>query len=320
MTKIFGFLISMSNIKFAFFVIDMTSLRYAVPFIKLSKSLHGIDVALLFDTKSTKYNSIRYFSERIKKIAEENEIICKDITNTPTSVDTLFCVENGVGLVHFKKCYAFQHAFDYLYKTNFQKVYLVTSQYFKDYFSSHGIESKIQPFPVVFWDWDNIVNFSKKFVEINQKSCVMFYPQAGYVKQFRRVYDKLQKSGYRILVKQRRKHQPITEVNVDFFYDDIWYPSESIFLPAATDLSVGFETSAYTDIVHLKKDYVDFSFPAIRNFYKPDASNMHVLSENFEIAMQQFERIISENSKKKKDLTRPFDINSIKEFLGELLQ
>lgn len=304
----------------AFFIADMTSLRYAIPFIKMSKRLLNKQVTLVIDTKSIKYNSIEYFKERLKDISIENEIFIHDSRKSNVISKTLFCVESIVGNTEFEKCYAFQHAFDYLHKTNFKKVYLVTDEYFRDYFLSQGIEAKIQPYPVVFWDWDYTVNFTKKFVDLDQKSCTLFYPQEGYIKHFQRVYDKLRDNGYRIFVKQRKKHQTIVGVDSDFYYDNIWYPSESIFFPVASDISVGFETSAYTDLVHLKKDYVDFSFSSIRKSYKPNACNMHVLDENFEIAMKQFESIIEENSKIKKDLSQPFDINSIKEFLGDLLQ
>jgi hypothetical protein len=56
-------------------------------------------------------------------------------------------------------------------------------------------------------------------------------------------------------------------------YDDIWYPSESIFYPALSAICVGFGTGAYTDLVSAGITFVDCALPGYSQEYPKPISD-----------------------------------------------
>ena len=106
-----------------FYIEDMTSLRYAIPFIKTSKRLLDSDILLIYNdsVNSHKYNSIRNHYEKLLKICEENGIECinrREFKKNSVKVRNLFCVENTSKDIDCENYYSFQHGFDWavLYK------------------------------------------------------------------------------------------------------------------------------------------------------------------------------------------------------------
>lgn len=304
-----------------FFVDDMTSLRYAIPFIKAARELVGVDVVLFFSDKSDKYNSIRHHRPRFDAVCEENDIDPYNTHDIPAlEVDTLVCVENVTGGIAHKRCFSFQHGFDYrtLSKSVSGAVYLVTEDQFSRDLAGVGVPSMIQPIPVVFWDWDFTVSFIEKTELLRDKSATMFYPEVGLHDAFSEVWTTLRKRDWVTYTKQRMKNQLIPN-HIDLgFYDKVWYPSESIFLPMCTDVTIGFGTSAYTDIYHIRP-FIDFSLPAYsKDYYKPTSTNFKEWPSPFSSALQDFCKGNIPQITKEDKLKNPCDSQQIEDFLRQV--
>ena len=303
----------------------MTSLRYAVPFIKTAKKLLDIDVSLVYELNANthKYNSISKNKKRFDEIVERNKLTSVSVDHTELQTRILFSVEcQSSKKIKYEKLCSFQHAFDYHFERSHQdRTCLVTDDYFKTYYESKNEKTvAVQPFPVVFWDWDFNVLAAKHFSPTNGLTATIFYPERDHSHRFfHEVYRVLKDKNFDVKIKQRRKHTSIPSNFENQFYDDVWYPSESVFLPMTSDIIVGFETSAYTDLYHLKKSYYDFATePHAKSFYKPNASNFHMMPENFEEAMSKFKEEKFELHTDKH--TFPFNLEEIKRFLESLFR
>lgn len=310
----------------AFYIEDMTSLRYAIPFIKTAKRLLNEDVLLIYnDTAYThKYNSIKRYQKRFQEVCEDNEI--SSITQRDAvyikrlKIKNLFCVENTAREIEHENYCSFQHGFDYtgLHKNVQHSTYIVTEKYFKDVIESFGLKAIVQPTPVVFWDWDyHIKEAVLTNQHINEKIAMMFYPEEGHRDIFKQVKERLESSGYKTYIKQRLKNQQVPSEFENTFYDHAWYPSESIFLPMLSDFSVGFGTSAYTDLIHINKDFIDLSLPDYsRNYYKPERSNFISITNNF---YENFCKLDLKEITLEEKLANPCDYEEIKRFLLQVL-
>jgi hypothetical protein len=284
------------NIDNVFFIEDMTSLRYAIPFLKMAKRCLGIEIQLAFDSSYRsgqfnflinkfveKYNSINIWINRFHSIVEENGIKVIDIANfsSSLSVHNLFCVENCFRKIDSKNCYSFQHGFDYinLHNSKINSIYLTHDDFAKYYLSDKGIACEPQPFPVVFWDWEYQMSKAKI---TNQSCATLFYPENGYHDIFLDIYAEIKRKGYDIYVKQRKKHQSVPDIFQNVHYDFSWYPSESIVLPMISDFCVGFGTSAYTDVTSLNRQFIDLCLPDFaKSFHKPSLENFYCVKEDF---------------------------------------
>jgi len=309
----------------AFYIDDMTSLRYAMPFIKTSKRLLNKDVVLIYDQhKKNKYNSFSNNINRLLEIIKDNDIISLDITNdSQIIVENLFCVENTiVKKISFQRIYSIQHGFDYTVLANSIKnvTYLVTEEFFQKALKSQDIDAIIQPIPVSFWDWDYYCKYLQKNFQsfLNEHTAVLFYPENGIQDIFQNVFDVIKTAGYHTCVKQRRKAQPIPGHYNRIFYDDIWYPTESILLPMLGDLCIGLGTSAYTDVVHLKRQFIDMSIPSYsKNYYKPLQKEKFInINEDY---FNGFLNVNLEKLSLQEKITNPCNDENIKIFLNEIL-
>lgn len=308
------------NLEYAFYVECMTSLRYAIPFIKTSKKILGVNIILLYDEsyKSRKYNSINTLLKNFKRIVEENEIETIDVSKVTPSINTLFCVEN-VNKFKSKKVYAFQHGFDYKdwAKKNNQAIYLTTDSSYVDDLEKIGVNSIVQPTPVVFWDWDNNTRMLEKLNPSKDKSATLFYPEYGNHEIFEKIENHIKSLGYKTYIKQRTKNQPIPTKYENIFYDNVWYPSESIFLPIISDFSVGFGTSAYTDLIHIDRQFVDLSIPEYsKKYLKFNKNNFVTISENF---YDNFCKVNLGHITLEEKLHNPNDYDKIRLFLEKIL-
>lgn len=310
----------------AFYIEDMTSLRYAVPFIKTAKRLLNEDVLLIYNDTAYphKYNSIKNNYDRLRNVCEENEINLmtqrEAVYVKRLKIKNLFCVESTAKDIEHENYFSFQHGFDYigLHKNASHATYVVTEQYFKAALEGFGLKVIVQPTPVVFWDWDYHVKEALSTNEhINEKVAMMFYPEEGHHDIFKNIKDHLESLGYKTYIKQRRKNQPIPAEFENTFYDHVWYPSESIFLPMLSDVCVGFGTSAYTDLVHIDRDFIDLSIPDYsKNYYKPAKSNFASITNNF------YENFCKLNLRKitlEEKLANPCNYEEIKSFLLQLI-
>jgi hypothetical protein len=315
----------------AFYVEDMTSLRYAIPFIKAAKKLLDKRVHLVYNEgiHQHKYNSIQGHMSRFLLVCQENEVeavsyrdlVYEAIYARDFEVGSLFCVENVAKKIKCNKYYSFQHGFDYsaLHKNEPNATYLVTEEHFKNDLNDLGVNALIQPIPLVFWDWDSYV---EEMVLTNPhfkdgKIATLFYPEEGLEDLFRQVQSFLKSKGYKTYIKQRSKNQSVPSRYDNVFYDWSWYPTESIFLPMLADFSVGFGTSAYTDLVHLDRDFIDLSVPDYsRTYYKPQRKNLISILDSF---YENFCKVDLRDVTLQEKLRDPCDYQKIKEFLAQVL-
>lgn len=312
--------------KNVFYIEDMTCLRYALPFIKMAKKLLDEDVPLVYNdiAYTHKYNSIKKYQQRFQEICEENSISLttqRDAVHIKRlKVKNLFCVENTSKEIEHENYYSFQHGFDYtgLHKNVQHATYLVTEQYFKDALEGFGLRALVQPTPTVFWDWDHHINEAVlASPHVKEKIAMMFYPEVGHHDIFKQVKERLESSGYKTYIKQRLKNQHVPPEFENIFYDHVWYPSESIFLPMLSDFSIGFGTSAYTDLVHINRDFIDLSIPDYsKNYYKPERSNFISITNNF---YENFCKLDLREITLKEKLANPCDYEEIKRFLLQVL-
>ena len=309
----------------AFYIEDMTSLRYAISFIKTAKRLLDSNILLIYNdsVNSHKYNSIRSHYEKLLKICEENGVECinqREFKKNSIKVRNLFCVENTSKDIGFDNYYSFQHGFDWtgLYKKKRNATYIVTEQYFKNAIEDLGLQAIVSPTPVVFWDWAyHVEKIKSQSLDLKTKTVTMFYPEEGSKDLFKKIHEKLKDSGYKIYIKQRKKNQLVPGEFSDIFYDDIWYPTESIFLPLISDFSVGFGTSAYTDLIHLNRNFVDLCIPDYsKKYYKPQVSNLISITNEF---YENFCKLNFNEITLSEKLIDPCDPQKIKDFLLQVI-
>jgi len=307
----------------SFYVEDMTSLRYAIPFIKLTKKLLNLDISLVYNSTffTKKYNDINndINKKRFLEIVTENNIHLIDSSKKSINSEIVICVEN-VNKIFYKKLFSVQHGFDYvnLSKTNKLATYLVTEKYFSDELTKSGIKSLIQPFPISLWDC--YYGLDKFDFFIDKKTCLLFYIENDVYKNiYFDVQNHIKSLGFNTIIKQRKKHIPIPEAFDNKFYDQLWYPSESILLPVISDIIVGFETTAYIDLVHLKRNFYDFSLNSfVKNIYKPNNKNFIHLSHDNEKSVEMFKSIELPSLSRKEKLGYQIDYKKIKIFLENI--
>ena len=263
----------------------MTTLRYFMPIISLL-SKKDCEIFLAYPVDGTgldKYNSVRVnfnaFSALCRNITPRVSIIQVTSQNT-FKTDVLFTVEcvprsiEGNYFIYDKK-FCIQHGTDY---TQFAKnkdsktTYIaLDSQYSEDMNENLGVSAVYPGSPVTFWNIEQQLEFIKPALfgkdsnfklKSDDKIACIFYPDSEGRKEANAVITHLTNNNYKIFIKQRRKHQHPDNIgfqNTWVIYDDLWYPSESIFIPAISDLCIGFSSAAYCDIVPSEINYVDIS-------------------------------------------------------------
>lgn len=299
----------------------MTSLRYAVPFIKTVKRLLDKDIVLIYNDSACiyKYNSIKSHFEKLLKICNDNKIQAiniEEFKNKKVKVKNIFCVENIYIDIKHENCYSFQHGFDWeiLHKNDKTATYIVTETHFKNAIENLGLRAMVSPIPVVFWDW--AYNVERINLNLDNKTVTMFYPEQGNEDLFKKIHEKLKESGYISYIKQRKKNQLVPSEFNNIFYDDLWYPAESIFLPIISDFCIGFGTSAYTDLIHLNRKFVDLCIPDYsKKYYKPQVSNLISITKEF---YENFCKLNFNEITLLEKLSNPCDSQKIENFLRQI--
>lgn len=292
-------------LEICFFVEDMTSLRYAIPFIKKTKELFGINVPLVYDGgKNTgKYNSILLHSEKFKSIVEKNGLESIDSSIHRIESEKVACVEN-VNSVACKQTFSFQHSFDYrnLAEKNKKSTYLAIDNSYAKEIEIIGNKVMVQPSPVVFWDGEEnclsvVRNGLQKVDDKNhtKKHVTIFYPEYGGQLLVSEIAKDLHEKGYQIHIKQRKKHQAVPENFNDIakiYYDEEWYPSESCCLPSISEFCVGFGTSAYCDLVKVGINFLDANLTQdSKTFIKPNELHVFRSNNNFRHSLEDLNSI-----------------------------
>ena len=315
--------------KISFFVECVTSLRYFFPITRILIDL-GHDVSMYYPTEGpgiSKYNSslrnLQVFALRVDRLFKGVKLIPVSSNVEKIKTDVLFtleCVPRGCygHFFEYKQRFCIQHGTDY---TNFvqytddKTTYIAHDEYYcKDLIENFNVKAVYPEKPVTFWDIDlqlKLINFSIE----TDKAVYIFYPDRGHQETARKIINHLHDKGYTIIVKQRRKHQNVENFkldNVSVVYDDIWYPSEAVALPAISNFCIGFSSAAYTDLIPTGIDYVDLALePYSRcrsevedssqwlGYVKPKNSNnfYYINSDNYDEIESVLSHLIEKNSK-----------------------
>lgn len=325
-------MLNMSNSKYdheiTFLVECMTSLRYIIPLAKRLRSTNP-DVKITFYSKtSQKYNcpkrNLNTLNEILKqtlgsevKFFDEKNIVTKIKTRVLLVVESVPSADHDHVFVYDKK-YCIQHGTDYenfAIRADNKTTYLTASGLYseiikKDYNESLKIiESKI---PISLWtmndyEYQRLVGILKEtFLKDYKKSMCIFYPENGYHKEVIDIINEF-KNEYFIFIKQRAKNQkPHNSINfsenpnVIVVYDTYWYPSEAVILPYICDVSVGFGTSAYVDIVEYGSNFVDWPLPDYSNRYaKPTKNKNFRIVSNHKEAVNAINELVAGKSYRK---------------------
>ena len=320
----------------AFICEGMTDLRYFLPLYSgLNRHKIGINFYLYY-TSSGKYNSVDLNFKRFLSILESadfSDIKISHAENIDSSMffDILFTIENISDFnikpgkqnkksikssFNYEKRFCIQHGLDYFNFASESSDYIVTDKCYQDdlknRFNSSSIVSKV---PVSFWNIDDQINLIPKIFKdyMDKKSAFIFYPENGYHKEVLGIVNFLINKDYNIVIKQRRKNQGIPRPyydhsNISVFFDDMWYPSEAVVLPAISTFAMGFGTSAYFDLIPVGIPYIDFALPEYskniqkyngdesipinrRGYVKPSSKIFSYIEEYTEDCFSEIERI-----------------------------
>ena len=320
----------------AFLCEGMTDLRYLLPLYSGLRKYREEIIFYLYYTSSGKYNSIDLNAERFSAILGSDEfssIKAFHAENSDPSItfDLLFTIENISDFnirpgkenkksinkaFNYRKRFCIQHGLDYFNFASKDSDYIVTSKCYQDdlknRFNSNSIISEI---PISFWNISDQIKLVDKTARdyMKKRSAFLFYPENGYHKEVSDIVNFLIKKDYRIIIKQRRKNQGIPGLyydhpNISIFFDDSWYPSEAVVLPAISTFAMGFGTSAYFDLIPAGIPYIDFAFPDYsrpiekysgdesisinrRGYVKPDSSIFSCIEEYTEECFSEIERV-----------------------------
>tara|TARA_Y100000034_G_C6861461_1_gene392123 strand:+ start:152 stop:1282 length:1131 start_codon:yes stop_codon:yes gene_type:complete len=287
----------LDDINVAFYLKDMTCLRYFIPILRAINEINKNIQIYLFVDKTGKYNSIvspahiKIFNEQIQKLniekikiidfkefKKQNLIISTQVLFSGTASDTGNGDLDHGKYFNFNKKIVVQHGFDYLgpkkgCRSSCNKtLYIVADEiYGRDIVNRMKSKAKyiVPKFPPQYWYSEEQKLYFKNYFNINDNDKVAFilYPEKGYHKIALGHTDYLSKLDFKIFIKQRRKNQLIDQAfqkinNVFSLYDDVWYPSEAVGIPLLSDLCIGYGSGGYVDISKIKCPYIDCALPA----------------------------------------------------------
>lgn len=260
---------------------DLTHLRYYIPFSRrASLTLEATNTFLLL-RGNAKYNGLAN-DDNCKKCVELIKRYCpkSKIADDQFSADLAVQVERGWNNrrdIDAKRRISLSHGFDYTFQRGEPSgvdAYLCSSDLSAQHAASFGVQNVLTtPFPVCLWSMDEL--FSESGVW--PRSVTLFYPDVGDTDIAGSIVDSLIEKGFTVFVKQRRKHQKI-RCGGTHVYDDVWYPSEAIVFPIATDVTIGFGSSAYVDLVPAGVRYINVD---IHSMTSPWNSFAHFEDANY---------------------------------------
>ena len=257
----------------------MTHLRYFIPIVK---NLPGCEHYFWLDLKCGKYNAISRHSKKLEEIVNLHCPYIKyynhgDVKN----FDKIITVENFTKIpshVSFQKRICIQHGLDYFntdqkkQKKNYPIEYISHDSIYSVPFNQH-----VPKIPITFWD---INGFNEKE---SKNKVLIFYPETGNHKLVERIVQYLKEKGREVIIKQRKKWQAVPKnLEAKILYDNDWYPSESIVEPYHCHFSIGFNTTAYTDLIPLGIPFIDNCIEKTRfKYIKPKSHLLHSHHESF---------------------------------------
>lgn len=265
--------------KIVFYTPDLTHLRYYMP---LALSFKDHDIVFFYIKENAKYNglSLNDNFEKFKCIIKE--FTATDNVSDLSQIDVLFTVES-ISDKRFlnlrekaKKHIVIAHGFDCIDHSKKLKdcTYLIPFEKSKRIIGDINLDIKVLDVPIPF-----LYDFDEK---VEDKSIFIFYPDAGQTDFCKKLITSLKSDRFNVTVKQRKKHQSIDNVECDCkIYDNVWWPSEALSGPINSSLTIGFGSTAYTDLALAGLRYVDiynnnidvfpwnrFEFPDVKNYLK----------------------------------------------------
>lgn len=262
------------SVRVAYVTHDLTHLRYFIPFSRcLHRCASDIEQSFFLPRGNPKYNGLRSdtnYSACQRLIAQH----CPYASETDGSGNFDIVIQVEVGA--YLKCdrrISLEHGFDYAFRASELKeqveTYVCSSELTRDHASSLGVPAIISPLPVCMWDVGE--------TQATPSTALLFYPDQGDADIANEVIEHLEKQGFLVFVKQRRKWQSISGGGTHL-YDDVWYPSEAVVVPLASDLVIGFGSSAYVDLVPMGVTYVNIDIHHDRG---PWSAFVHPIDKNY---------------------------------------
>jgi len=277
----------------------LTYLRYYGPIIEFIKDVKNIELYFAIRKDSQKYNGLqneenyKSFLRILDEYFDSPEIISDiDKKNTKINCDILFTV-CGVDNHRFdyKKHYAIQHGFDHLVhgkNSDSKTVHLCNAEiYGIPLQTKYKTKFIIPPLPVAFSNFNTQIKFARKAISTDKKIITLFFPRKGSIRLVRSIVKYLKKKDYFVVIKQRRKSQPVpNNIGADLVvYDDIWYPSEAIFYPLVSDIAIGFGSAIFTDLCEVGINVIDNAIPKSTRkggaYFRPNYKNYWYFDKKF---------------------------------------
>lgn len=253
---------TVSSLVIGYDVNDMTTLRYLVPLaISLSNYIPGHKHRFFHNRIGKKYNSIKHDAnwKRYQQIVDGLDFVttidkhgaadveCDILVGVEKTDDTIKC-SRYVALAHGVDC------IDLACKTSCD-VYMCGPAVAKLDAVQHLNVVK-HAVPPTLLKLSELKAWGRQHMS-GEKVVTLFYPDVGHRGVADRVAQLLEDDGFTVYVKQRRKWQPISAQSGKHVYDDMWYPPEAMLYPIASDVVVGFGSSAYLDLVEVGVQYVN---------------------------------------------------------------
>ena len=274
-------------------------LKYYGPIIELIKDEKNIELIFAVKKDSRKHNSL-YFEENYNKFLEildlyfnSPEIINIIDTTEKIKCDILFTV---TGLHNqkfdYEKHYAIQHSYDNLvhgiYSDN-KTIHLCSNEiYGLQLQSKFNTNYIIPPVPVSLSNMETQIEFAKKIISTDKKIITIFFPHKGSIRLVRSVVKFLKYQDYFVIIKQVRKSQAVPKnIGADLIvFDDIWYPSESMFFPLISEIAIGFGSAIYIDLSEVGINIIDNAIPKYArlgksHYIKPNHKNYWYFDKKF---------------------------------------
>lgn len=279
------------SLAIAYAIPDLTHLRYYVP-LATSLALRHSDISQVFvyTRSSSKYNGLAAHANynRFTKVIDELGFTHVDVGSCDSTFDTLVTVEHSSMSIKSSRLVTLSHGFDSIlghaaalhaskciYVTNS----LIASAACDNDNVLHGLDIRTHSVPASMLQLDEYKRIAKlRFGKTDRKVMTVFYPDIGTTDIANSLISKFVAMGWHVYVKQRRKHQGISTTLGDHRYDEEWSPSESILLPLASDVTVGFGSTAYLDLCDVNVPYVNID---VRPNEHPWCRMLHPVSQSY---------------------------------------
>ncbi len=319
--------------KIIFATPGISYLRYFGPVIEYIQDEKNIEIIFAIRKDSNKYLALGLeenyykFLDLLDLYFNSPEIINDfDLKKKKIRCDVLFTL-CGVDNIKFdyKKHYAIQHCYDQTVhgkNSDSKTIHIVNNEiYGQQVQSKFNTKFIVAPIPVAFSNLTTQIEFARKFVPDSEKVVTIFFPRDGSIRLVRSIVKYLKELDYFTVIKQRRKNQRVpNNIGSDLIvYDDIWYPSESIFFPAISEFAIGFGSSIWTDLCDAGIPVIDNSVPKyVRKceyYIRAEYENYWRFNKNFR--KNTFNAINEISSKSNKSIV--FNHEVIKDFYLNLL-